>query len=286
VILCGGLGTRLREYTDLRPKPMVEIGGKPILWHIMRSFAHYGYRDFVLCLGYRGDVIREYFLNYEAMRRDCTIHLGGQGPGEISWHASHGAQEPEFRVTLAETGANTMTGGRLAAVEKYIDGESFLLTYGDGLADVPIDEVVRFHRAHGKTATVTAVQPQSRYGVLKLDGDGVVEGFEEKPQGGEWINAGFFVFHRRIFQYLDGPSSILERRPLEALASQGELCAYRHRGFFQAMDTLPEHRYLNQLWNNDTAPWKIWDRGSESGEGLCNLAEQLAGEERKQGVRL
>ena len=206
VILCGGLGTRQREYTDNRPKPMVEIGGKPILWHIMRSYAHYGYHDFVLCLGYRGDVIRDYFLNYDAMRRDCTVRAGGTGRSEIVWHTAR-ASEPEFRVTLAETGAETMTGGRLAAVERYIqqdEHDTFLLTYGDGVADVPIDEVVRFHKSHGRKATVTAVQPNSRYGVLKLDAGGSVLGFEEKPRTDSWINAGFFVFHRDIFQHLDG----------------------------------------------------------------------------------
>lgn len=279
VILCGGLGTRLREYTDNRPKPMVEVGGKPILWHIMRSFAHYGYQDFVLCLGYRGDVIRNYFLNYEAMRRDCTVRVGGPGRNEIAWHAAAEENEPEFRVTLAETGAETMTGGRLAAVERYIDGDTFLLTYGDGVADVPIHDVVRFHRAHGKTATVTAVQPRSRYGVMKLQEDGTVEGFEEKPQSASWINAGFFVFNRNIFAHLDGPACVLERSPLEALASQGQLRAFRHRGFFQAMDTFPEHQHLNQLWNAGSAPWKVWENASS----LRHLAEHLV-EEEKQGV--
>ncbi len=290
VILCGGLGTRLREYTDNRPKPMVEIGGKPILWHIMRSYAHYGFQDFVLCLGYRGAVIRDYFLNYEAMQRDFTIQLRRKGHGEITWHdsgASSSSNEPEFRVTLAETGADTMTGGRLAAVERYLDGDRFLLTYGDGVADVPIDRLVRFHESHGKQATVTAVQPTSRYGVLKVDAAGAVSGFEEKPKTDSWINAGFFVFERDIFRYLDGPQCVLERRPLEALASAGQLRAYRHPGFFQAMDTFPEHQYLNQLWKDSAAPWRVWDRERDPPEpesSLLNLADQLNGQEQKQGV--
>ena len=280
VILCGGLGTRLREYTDNRPKPMVEIGGKPILWHIMRSYAHYGFQDFVLCLGYRGDFIRNYFLNYGAMERDFTIRVLRNGQNEIVWNDSASALEPEFRVTLAETGIETMTGGRLAAVERYIEDDTFLLTYGDGLADVPIGEVVRFHQNHGRKATVTAVQPHSRFGVLKLDQAGLVRGFEEKPKTDSWINAGFFVFHRDIFRHLDGPSCVLERGPLEALASQGELCAYRHEGFFQAMDTVPEHQYLNQLWKSGDAPWRVWDR--DPVQDLRNLARQT--QEQKQGV--
>jgi glucose-1-phosphate cytidylyltransferase len=288
VLLCGGLGTRLREYTDNRPKPMVEIGGKPILWHIMRSFAHYGIQDFVVCLGYRGDVIRNYFLNYDAMQRDCTLRVGGKGRGagaEIVWHEREGDREPEFRVTLAETGAETMTGGRLAAVQRYLGGETFLLTYGDGVADVRMDELIRFHQAHGKTATVTAVQPRSRYGEMKLHESGAVQGFEEKPQSASWINAGFFVFNPGIFDYLDGPRCVLERQPLEALAAKGELQAFRHRGYFQAMDTFPEHQQLNQLWNAGDAPWKVWGAAeAENTDSLLHLAGQLAAEEKNQGV--
>ncbi|MDT7778387.1 MAG: glucose-phosphate cytidylyltransferase [Acidobacteriota bacterium] len=255
VILCGGLGTRLREETEFRPKPLVEVGGRPILWHIMKLYAHHGFRDFVLCLGYRGNMIKEYFLNYEAMNNDFTICLGRQH--RVTYHDEH--TEQDFHVTLAETGLETMTGGRVKQVEKYIDGDTFLVTYGDGVADVDIRALVEFHHAHGRVATVTTVRPTSRFGVLDVGEDGRVQRFVEKPQLDGWASAGFFVFDRRIFDYLGGGDCILEREPLERLAREGQLVAYRHDGYFFAMDTYREHEHLNQLWSSGEAPWKVWE---------------------------
>ena len=254
VILCGGLGARLREETEFRPKPMVEVGGKPILWHIIRGFTHYGFHDFVLCLGYRGNAIKEYFLNYEAMNNDFTIALGKESNIQ-----QHGPRNEEFfRVTLADTGPNTMTGGRVKRIERYVDNDTFMATYGDGLADVNIDDLLAFHRSHGKLATVTTVRPVSRFGVLELDDDGNVKTFAEKPNVEGWINAGFFVFNRGVFDYLDGDSCILEHEPMERLAADGQLVAFRHDGFFFAMDTYREYEALNKIWNSGHVPWKVW----------------------------
>jgi glucose-1-phosphate cytidylyltransferase len=254
MILCGGLGTRLREETEFRPKPLVEVGGRPILWHIMKLYAHHGYREFVLCLGYRGRMIKEYFLNYEAMNNDFTICLGRQQP--VQYHDAH--QEQEFRVTLAETGLETMTGARVKRAQKYVDGDTFMVTYGDGLADLDIPALLAAHRAHGRLATVTTVRPFSRFGILDLSSEGRVVRFAEKPQLDGWASAGFFVFDRRVFDYLDGDDCVLEREPLERLAREGELVAYRHDGFFYAMDTYREHEYLNELWRSGAAPWRVW----------------------------
>lgn len=254
VILCGGQGTRLREETEFRPKPMVEIGGRPILWHIMKRYAHFGFRDFILCLGYRGNMIKEYFLNYEAMNNDCTITLGNQN--QITYHGEHG--ESGFSVTLAETGADSMTGGRLKRVEKYVDGEEFMLTYGDGLSDVDLNGLMQFHRSHGRLATVTSVRPNSRYGLMDLSQEGTVLQFLEKPVLEGSASAGFFILNRKIFNYLPDDSCILEREPLEQLVKEGQLAAYRHEGFFYAMDTYREFKHLNDLWNAGEAPWKIW----------------------------
>jgi glucose-1-phosphate cytidylyltransferase len=254
VILCGGQGTRLREETEYRPKPMVDIGGKPILWHIMKLCAHYGFDDFTLCLGYRGNMIKEYFLNYEAMNNDFTIRLGQKA--RTNFEDAH--QEQNFQVTLADTGQETMTGGRIRRIQKYIDGDTFLVTYGDGLSDVNISDLVTFHKRHGKLATVTAVQPYSRFGILQTDSAGKVIEFREKPQVDGWASAGFLVFSREIFNYLDGDSCILEREPMERLAAENQLMAYRHEGFFFAMDTYREYLYLNDLWNSGKAPWKTW----------------------------
>jgi glucose-1-phosphate cytidylyltransferase len=254
VILCGGQGTRLREETEFRPKPMVEIGGRPILWHIMKSYAHYGFRDFILCLGYRGNMIKEYFLNYEAMNNDVTVCLGSQG--RMTCHGEHG--ESGFSVTLAGTGADSMTGGRVKRVEKYVDGDEFLLTYGDGVSDVVISNLMEFHHSHGRLATVTAVRPSSRFGLMDLATEGSVLQFLEKPVLEGWASAGFFVFNRKVFDYLSGDSCILEREPMERLAHEGQLVAYRHDGFFFAMDTYREFKYLNDLWNSGEAPWKVW----------------------------
>jgi glucose-1-phosphate cytidylyltransferase len=255
VILCGGIGTRLREETEFRPKPLVEIGGRPILWHIMKLYAHHGFREFVLCLGYRGSMIKEYFLNYEAMNNDFTICLGRQH--KINYHEAH--HEQDFHVTLAETGLETATGGRVKKVEKYVDDDdTFMVTYGDGVADLDVRALVDFHRSHGKLASVTMIRPHSRFGVLDVGETGEVASFAEKPQLQDWASAGFFVFNRRVFDLLDGESCILEQEPLERLAKEGELMAYRHEGFFYAMDTYREYSHLNELWSSGNAPWKVW----------------------------
>lgn len=255
VILCGGLGTRLREETEYRPKPMVEIGGRPILWHIMKSFAQYDLRNFILCLGYRGTIIKEYFLNYEAMNNDCTVCLGQRHA--ISYHGAH--SEGGFQVTLADTGLESMTGGRLKRVERYIDDEEFILTYGDGVSDVNLKELMAFHKSHGRMATVTAVRPMGRFGVLDIEQGGGVNRFMEKPPLDAWISAGYFVLNRKIFDYLDGDGCVFEKAPLEQLAAAGQLAAYRHDGFFFAMDTYREYQYLNDLWSSGAAPWKTWE---------------------------
>lgn len=253
-VLCGGQGTRLREETEFRPKPLIDVGGRPILWHIMKTYAHYGFRDFVLCLGYRGNMIKEYFLNYEAMNNDFTICLGAMS--EIRYHGLH--DEQDFRVTLADTGADAMTGGRVKAIERYIDGDTFMLTYGDGVADVNICELLKFHQSHGKIATVTTVPPVSRFGILDVKESGRVSKFMEKPRSEGWANAGYFIFNRRIFDYLSGPQCILEREPLEKLVAEDQLMAYQHDGFFYAMDTYREYQHLNELWSKGQAPWKVW----------------------------
>lgn len=254
VILAGGLGTRLREETEFRPKPMVDIGGRPILWHIMKTYAHYGHKDFIICLGYRGAMIKQYFLDYQAMNNDFTIRLGERS--RIKYHDRH--QEQDFQVTLAETGLNTMTGGRVKRIERYIGDDLFMVTYGDGLSDLSIRDLVRFHRSHGKLATITTVRPTSRFGVLDVREDGRVARFTEKPRLDGWISAGYFVFHRRVFDYLDGDDCILEREPLEKLTRQGQMMAFRHPGFFFAMDTYREYTELNGLWDSGQAPWKVW----------------------------
>lgn len=254
VILCGGLGTRLKEETEYRPKPLVDIGGKPILWHIMKIYAHYGLTDFVLCLGYRGDSIKDYFLNYEAMNNDFTVHLGCQN--RVQYHSVH--KEQDFNVTLAETGAETMTGGRLKRAARYLGKDTFMMTYGDGVADVDLKALAEFHRSHGKIATVTAVRPFSRFGILNLGAKDRVESFSEKPQTDGWASAGYCVFDARILDYIEGDDCVLERGPFERLARDGQLMAYKHNGFFYAMDTYREYLHLNELWAGGKAPWKIW----------------------------
>jgi glucose-1-phosphate cytidylyltransferase len=254
VILCGGIGTRLREETEFRPKPLVDVGGRPILWHIMKIYAHYGYHDFILCLGYRGNMIKDYFLSYEAMNNDFTIALGSKN--RITYHGSHAEQD--FNVTLADTGQETMTGGRVRRIRLYTKGDTFLVTYGDGVADMDIEALVRFHRSHGRIATVTVVQPLSRYGVIQIGQGDRVEQFKEKPQSDAWVSVGFFVFEPAIFDYLEGDETILEREPLERLAKEGQLMSYRHQGFFYAMDTFREYKALNDMWASGAAPWKVW----------------------------
>jgi glucose-1-phosphate cytidylyltransferase len=256
VILCGGLGTRLREETEFRPKPMVEVGGRPILWHIMKTYAQQGFREFVVCLGYRGNLIKEYFLNYEAMNNDFTISLGKKGV--VTHHGEH--REQDFVVTLADTGHDTMTGGRLKRVEKYIDGDTFMLTYGDGLADIDLNALLAFHREHGRLATVTTVRTRSRFGRLDVDSEGQVRHFSEKPNTGNWVSAGYFVFNRGFFDYLEGGDAcVMETEPLAQLVYKKQLLAYRHDGFFFAMDTYREYLALNEMWASERAPWKVWE---------------------------
>ena len=252
VILAGGLGTRLGEETSVRPKPMVEIGGKPIIWHIMKLYSAHGVNDFVICLGYKGYMIKEYFANYFLHMADVTIDLAGN---KMEVHQNW--SEP-WRITLVDTGAATMTGGRLKAVRRFLpEGEPFCFTYGDGVATVDITAQLAFHKSHGKRATITAVSPPGRFGALKFDGD-LVTSFEEKPAGdGGLINGGFFVADPSVIDLIDGPDTIWEREPLETLAAAGELAAFRHDGFWQAMDTLRDKLYLEKLWEED-APWKVW----------------------------
>ncbi len=253
VLLAGGLGTRLREETEYRPKPMVEVGGRPILWHIMKLYEHHQFDEFVVCTGYKGEVIKDYFLNYEARNNDVTVRLGE--PSSLTYHGAHEATD--WTVTVAYTGELTMTGGRVFRVAKYLDNETFMVTYGDGLSDVDIAELVKFHRAHGKLATVTTVRPPSRFGVMDIRPDGTVEQFREKPQADGWVNAGFFVFEPGVLDYLDD-SCVLEQRPLQQLAADGQLIAYRHEGFFQPMDTLREVTMVNEMWASGEAPWRVW----------------------------
>lgn len=253
VILAGGLGTRISEETHLRPKPMIEIGGKPILWHIMKIFSAHGVHDFVVCCGYKGYVIKEYFANYFLHMSDVTFDMQNN---RMEVHHRHA--EP-WRVTLVDTGEQTMTGGRLARVGEYLqDEDEFLFTYGDGVSDVNISALLAFHRAHGKQATVTGVQPPGRYGALNIAGDTVLN-FTEKPPGdGAWINGGFFVLSPQVLARLKGDDCIWEAAPLESLARDGELQAYRHAGFWQPMDTLRDKNALEELWSSGHAPWKIW----------------------------
>ncbi len=255
VILAGGQGTRLREETEYRPKPLVEIGGHPIIWHIMKLYARYGFLEFIVCLGYKGNLIKEYFLNYEAMNNDFSIDLGN--PSQITYHNAH--QEQNFRVTLVNTGLETMTGGRVAKVQKYINESFFMVTYGDGLANINIKELVEFHQSHGKIGTVTTVRPLSRYGVLDVDKEARVLKFGEKIKEDKMVSAGFFVFERRVFDYLSEENCILEKGPLEKLATEGELMSYHHPGFFYAMDTFKEYQELNKIWDSGQAPWKVWE---------------------------
>ena len=246
----------MREETEYRPKPLVDVGGRPILWHIMKLYAQHRVQDFVLCLGYRGHMIKDYFLNYEAMTNDFTICLGKQN--RILYHGAH--EEQDFNVTLADTGPDSMTGSRVKQVERYIENdERFMVTYGDGLSDVDITKVIEFHKSHGKLATITTVKPYSRFGILDVDDRNQVQAFKEKPQMEGWASAGFLVFERRVFDYLSAdPSCVLEREPLERLAADGQLMAYQHEGFFFAMDTYREYLYLNELWNSGKAPWAVW----------------------------
>jgi len=254
VLLAGGLGTRMREETEFRPKPMVEVGGRPVLWHIMKILGHYGLSDFVVCTGYKSEYIKSYFANYGVSNLDFTITLGDQS--SIRHHGSH--DEFNWQVTVADTGLSTMTGGRIKRIQKYVGDEPFLCTYGDGIADVDIAGLLEFHRAHGKLATVTATQPMSRFGVIDLEQDGVVATFREKPKTEDWINIGYFIFEPGVFDYLDGDDTVLEDQPLLRLAKDGQIAAFAHHGFWQPMDTFRESQALNNLWNSGNPPWKVW----------------------------
>lgn len=251
-ILCGGLGTRLSEETVIKPKPMVEIGGYPILWHIMKLYASAGFEEFVLALGYKGEVIKDFFINYHPRSSDVTVKLR---TGEVDYHNT---TAEDFTVRMIETGAETMTGGRLLRMKSYLGNGTFMLTYGDGVCDVDLNRLLAFHRAHGGLATMTAVRPPARFGTMRFDGDRVIE-FEEKPQTGEgWINGGFFVLEPGVFDYLSSDADILEKRPLENLARDGQLHAYRHEGFWKCMDTVRDRNVLEEIWAHGNAPWKQW----------------------------
>ena len=252
VLLAGGLGTRLSEETELKPKPMVEIGGHPILWHIMKIYGAHHVNEFVVTLGYKGEVIKRFFREYADLDGDVSVSLSDRKFQRLRPHTD------DWTIHLMETGFDTMTGGRLKAVKHLIDDGTFMLTYGDGVSDVDVSRVLDFHRSHGKLATMTAVRPPARFGALSFEGDRIIE-FSEKPQAGEgWINGGFFVLEPGVFDFIGGPETIWERAPLEGLAAAGELMAYRHAGFWQCMDTLRDKRLLDSLWSSGKAPWKVW----------------------------
>jgi glucose-1-phosphate cytidylyltransferase len=252
VILAGGLGTRLSEETEVKPKPMVEVGGRPIIWHIMKIYSHYGFNEFIVCLGYKGYVIKEFFANYFLHQSDLTIDLQANG-----FEVHNNYAEP-WRVALINTGDKTMTGGRVRRIQSYVGDETFMLTYGDGVANVDINKLLAFHREHGKHATVTAVRPPSRFGGMSIE-ENIVTNFIEKPQIGEgWINGGFFVFEPQVFDYIRGDETLLEREPMEKLSAEGQLVAYKHDRFWQCMDTLRDVQLLNDLWIGESPPWKVW----------------------------
>jgi glucose-1-phosphate cytidylyltransferase len=251
-ILAGGFGTRLAEETEIKPKPMVEIGGRPILWHIMKIYAYYGFKDFVIALGYKGEIIKKCIVEYRSMCGNITVNLKN---GECKYHEDNGL---DWTVELIDTGLHSLTGGRIKRLAPYLNNETFMLTWGDGVSDINLHKLLAFHRSHGKLATLTAVRPQARYGHLELDEDVVAE-FSEKPQTGEgWINGAFFVLEPGIFDYIDGDDTQWEKEPLENLAKDGQLMAYRHESFWQCMDTLREKYILEKYWNSGKAPWKIW----------------------------
>jgi glucose-1-phosphate cytidylyltransferase len=254
VLLAGGLGTRMREETEFRPKPMVEVGGRPVLWHIMKVLGKQGITDFVICAGYKSEHIKNYFYNYGASNLDFTVRLGDHS--STVFHGSH--DEFTWTVTVADTGESTMTGGRIKMIEKYVEGQPFLATYGDGIADIDLGALLEFHNSHGKAATMTVTQPTSRFGVVEIDESGIVSNFREKPKVKDWINMGYFVFKPKIFDYLE-EHSVLEEEPLRTLAGEQQLGAYKHEGFWQPMDTYRESLLLNKLWNNGQAPWKTWN---------------------------
>lgn len=253
VILAGGFGTRLSEETTLKPKPMVEIGGKPILWHIMKIYSHYGFNDFIICLGYKGFIIKEYFANYFLHQSDVSIDISNN-----KIEVLNNTAEP-WKITLIDTGENTMTGGRLLRIKKYIDQKTFMLTYGDGVADVDIKSLIEFHKSYNKIATLTAAQPRGRFGALTIDEKNSVKSFNEKPTGDVgWVNAGFFVLEPKVFDYIKGDSTTFEREPLQKLAEQNQLNAFHHKGFWMPMDKLSDKIELNKMWYESKALWKLW----------------------------
>lgn len=254
VILCGGLGTRLREETEFRPKPMVPIGGRPILWHIMKTYAHHGHKEFVLCLGYKGEAIKDFFRNYQWNTSDVTLRLGSSP--KIQYHTKH--SEDDWTVTLVDTGLETMTGGRLKQALPYIEENEFLMTYGDGLSNLSVNDSIAFHRKHGALATLTGVLPTGRFGEMGVDGD-IVTSFSEKPeQQAAFINGGFFVLNKRIGDYIQDSSTVFESGVLPKLSSEGNLRIFKHAGFWQCMDTYREQVLLEQMWQLGKAPWKVW----------------------------
>jgi glucose-1-phosphate cytidylyltransferase len=254
-ILAGGVGSRLAEETEVRPKPMVEIGGRPILWHIMKHYSHFGFDDFTIALGYKGEYIKRYFTDYAHLEKNLTISLS---QGRVEWLDSDHTHE-NWTVRLIDTGFATMTGGRVKRLRSHLGNETFMMTYGDGVSNVDLHELLAFHKAHGKLATMTVVRPPARFGHMVLEGDVVLE-FDEKPQTGEgWINGAFFVLEPGVFDYIANDDTYWERQPLENLAKDGELRAYRHQGFWQCMDTLRDKKLLETLWDNDEADWKVWD---------------------------
>lgn len=254
VIFAGGFGTRLSEETILKPKPMIEVGNRPIIWHIMKIYSYYGINDFIVCCGYKGYIIKEYFSNYYMHMSDLTIDLHS---GDINYY---NCKAEPWKVTLIDTGLSTMTGGRLKRVKKYIGNETFMLTYGDGVANVAVDKLLGFHKNHNKIATVTAVQPSGRFGALSINDNSIVNTFMEKPDGdGAWINGGFFVLEPEIFDYIKDDNTIFEREPLEGLVKDNQLNAYKHKGFWKPMDTLRDKNELEELWKKGKAPWKMWN---------------------------
>ena len=253
VLLAGGLGTRMREETEFRPKPMVEVGGRPVLWHIMKVLGQQGITDFVICTGYKSEYIKNYFYNYGASNLDFTVRLGDQS--STVFHGSH--EEFDWTVTVVDTGESTMTGGRIKLIEKYVGGEPFFATYGDGIADINLRKLISFHKGHGKTATLTVSNPSSRFGVVEVDESLAVSKFSEKPRGNDLVNIGYFVFEPTIFEYLT-PDSVLEENPIRQLVADKQIGAFKHEGFWKPMDTQREYLELKAIWDSGAAPWKTW----------------------------
>ena len=253
LILAGGYGTRISEESDVKPKPMIEIGGKPILWHIMKHYSHYGFNEFVILLGYKSYVIKEYFANYYLHNSDVTIDTANQ---KLEIHNNY---SEDWKITLVDTGLDTMTGGRIKRAAKFINNEPFFLTYGDGVSDVNINDLLKTHKSHGKKMTMTAIQPEGRFGALKIESDNTISSFLEKPKGdGSWINGGFFVCEPSLMDYIEGDSTILEQGPLERMAKEGELYSFKHEGFWKCMDTLRDKNQMNEMWSNGKPKWKVW----------------------------